>query len=343
MQGSTRRRRAMLVVAAALALVAAGCGDDDDTTDEDTSPVVTEPAPEGFVVGAGVSDPDDPNVAVLEFLPETITVEAGTDVTWEWEGAEPHSVTFVPEGQDPPNVEADPTAAAPIPATGPIDGSALVSSGLQPLGPDGAPDFEASFATAGTYAYLCLIHPDMTGVVEVVEAGEDADTTADVAERRAEDTEDFLAEGREAKAALVEADPVRTENADGTTTWTVEMGATTEHTDVLAFAPTPANVEAGDTVTFLNSSRAPHTASFFGTGAEQVQDPFDPRVVQPSPGPSPQPLSNVGYLNTGWLLPDVGPPLEQRSFSFTVAEPGTYAYICILHAPSQMVGTIEAS
>jgi plastocyanin len=293
-------------------------------------------------VGAGISDPDDANIAILEFLPETITVEAGTDVTWEWSGAEPHSVSFVPEGQDPPNVEEDPSAVAPVPATGPIDGSAFVSSGLQPLGPTAPAPFEASFATAGTYPYLCLIHPGMTGVVEVVDAGGAADTPTDVAERRAADTADYLAEGQAAKAELVGADPEKTDNGDGTSTWTVQMGTTTEHTDVLAFAPSPAGVKAGDTVTFVNSSGAPHTASFFGTGAEALQDPFDPKVVQPS-GPSPQELSAAGYINTGWLLPDVGPPLEARSFSFTVPEAGTYAYVCILHAPSEMTGSIEAS
>lgn len=354
----TRHGRWVAAPLAALALLAGGCGDDDggdsdgaateDTTSAEATTTTegatedTVAAPDGFVVGAGISDPDDPNVAVLEFLPEAISVEAGTEVTWEWIGAEPHSVTFVPEGQEVPDVEADPSAAAPAPATGPIDGSAYVSSGLQPLGAPAAP-FAATFEEPGTYAYLCIIHPTMTGEVEVVEAGAGADTPADVAERRAADTEAFLAEGREAKAALVEAEPVQTDNGDGTTTWTIEMGVTTEHTDILAFAPTPAAVQAGDTVTFVNNTLAPHTASFFGEGAEVIQSPFDPRAQAPAPGPSPQVLLATGFANTGVLPPDVGPPIEARSFSFTVPEPGTYAYVCIFHAPSEMVGTIEAT
>ncbi|HEX4528138.1 MAG TPA: hypothetical protein VIA11_01895, partial [Acidimicrobiia bacterium] len=44
----------------------------------------------------------------------------------------------------------------------------------------------------------------------------------------------------------------------------VKLGASTAHTDVLAFAPTPKNVKAGDHVTFVNNSSAPHTASFGG-------------------------------------------------------------------------------
>jgi plastocyanin len=340
--GKWSGRRVVAGSLAVLALLAAGCGDDkgDDaaSSDSTTSTVV----PDGIVVGAGINDHRDANVAVLQFLPAKVTVEVGTPVQWEWDGTEPHSVTFVPEGQEAPNVEADPSQAAAVPATGPIDGTALVSSGLQPLGAAPTP-FEATFAKAGTYEYLCLIHPNMTGEVDVVDQGGQADTPAKVAQRRASATDEYLAEGRAAKADLLKAEPARKDDGDGTSTWTVEMGRSTEHTDVLAFAPSPAKVKAGDTVTFVNNSQAPHTASFFGAGSEPVQNPFDKAAVDPAPGPSPQDLSTQGYINTGWLLPDAGPPLAQRSFSFKVPAPGSYAYVCILHAASEMTGTIDAT
>lgn len=348
--GWMTRLRWIVVLLAALSLVAAGCGDDDDGGDDEGADTEsTVPVPDGIVVGAGISDPDDPNIAVLEFLPEEITIEAGTDVTWEWNGAEPHSVTFVPEGQAPPNIEEDQSAGEPAPPTGPIDGTTLVSSGLQPFGPQAPTPFEGTFETAGSYSYICIIHPTMTGTVNVVEAGADADSPQDVAERRQAEVEQFLEEGRDAKAELVEADPVKTTLDDGSTEWTIQMGATTEHTDILAFAPTPAAVKAGDTVTFVNDSGAPHTATFFGEGSEQIQDPFDPRVLQPAPGASPQELAAAGYFNTGWLPPNAAPPGEEapplpaRSFSFKVPDPGTYAYVCMLHAPSSMVGQVEAT
>lgn len=174
----TRSRgfRWIAVPLTALALLTAACGDDSDKDDNASSTTeATVAVPDGIVVGAGINDPADPNIAVLTFLPAKVTVEAGTDVTWEWSGTEPHSVTFVPDGQDAPDVETDPNAAAPIPATGPIDGKTLVSSGLQPLGAAATP-FTTSFATAGTYKYICIIHPGMTGEVDVVEAGGDADS-----------------------------------------------------------------------------------------------------------------------------------------------------------------------
>lgn len=350
-----RRRRAVAGSVAAVLLLAAGCGDDDDgdgaadvtTTSEATTTTEAPDGPDGIVVGAGITDPDDPNVAVLEFMPEAVSVEVGTPVTWEWQGAEPHSVTFLEPGQELPPPGSDPALFEPTPPTGPYDGTTFVNTGLQPLGPDAPPPFELEFAAAGSYPYFCVIHPLMTGEVTVVEPGGDADTPEDVAERRAEEQADWLADGRAAKAALVDQEPTSAPNPDGSTTWTVLMGATTEHSDVLAFAPTPAAARAGDTVTFLNASGAPHTASFFGDGAEPITSPLDPRTDAPAPGPSPQALSAAGFFNTGLLPPDAppgaGPPEAVRSFSFTLPEPGTYEYVCILHAPSEMVGTLVVS
>lgn len=342
------KSRLAAAVLAALALVAAGCGDDDDDgAAEDTSTTEAVEVPDGIVVGAGINDPEDPNIAVLEFLPEAVSVEVGAAVTWEWDGAEPHSVTFLPAGQELPPPGSDPSLFEGGPAAGPYDGTTLVNSGLQPLGPDAPAPYEVGFSAPGTYPYYCVIHPLMVGEVTVVEAGGDVDSPADVASRRAEETERWLEEGRQAKADLVEVEPQRTENEDGSTTWTVEMGATTEHVDILAFAPTPAEARAGDTITFVNRSGAPHTASFFGTGSEPINNPLDPRVAEPAPGPSPQDLSTAGFFNTGELPPDAppgaGPPLEARSFSFRVPEPGEYPYVCILHAPSLMVGTLVVS
>ena len=341
----------------ATVLIAAGCGDSDSPvageSSSTTQPAATTTAsvdvPDGIVVAAGLNDPDDPNIAVLEFMPETVSVEVGTPVEWEWSGTEPHSVTFQAEGETRPAPGSPEESAlfGPTPPTGDYDGTALANSGLQPLGPTAPAPFSMTFAEPGTYSYFCVIHPAMTGEVTVVAAGEDSDDPASVAERRASDQAKFLKEGRDLKADFVAAPPVSAKNADGTTTWTVQMGTTSEHTDVLAFSPTPADIKAGDTVTYLNESGAPHTASFFGAGAEPINNPVDPKVAPPAPGPSPQTLSSEGFFNTGMLPPNAppgsGPPEAARSFSFVVPTAGSYAYVCILHVSSQMVGTITAA
>jgi plastocyanin len=335
----------------ALAVVAAGCGDTKKdaattTTASDATTTSLE-VPEGIVVGAGMNDPDDSTIAVLQFMPAKVSVEVDTPVQWEWNGTEPHSVTFLAEGQELPPPGSDPTLFEPTLPTGPYDGVSFVNTGLQPLGPTAAAPFEMVFAQPGTYPYYCVIHPQMVGEVTVEAAGGAVDTPTDVARARADESAQWLKEGRVAKADFVDQAPTSAKNADGSTTWTVKMGTSTPHTDILAFAPSPAAVKPGDTVTFLNASAAPHTASFFGTGAEPIQNPLDPRVDAPAPGPSPQVLSSKGFLNTGLLPPDAppgaGPPEAVRSFTFTVPDAGTYAYVCILHAPSKMIGTIKAT
>lgn len=67
------------------------------------------------------------------FNPEEIEISVGDTVNWEWVGNEPHNVV----GDD-------------------------FESDLQQEG-----SFEHTFDEAGTYQYVCTIHPGMEGVVEV--------------------------------------------------------------------------------------------------------------------------------------------------------------------------------
>ena len=124
------------------------------------------------------------------------------------------------------------------------------------------------------------------------------------------------------------------------------MGASTPHTDVLAFAPVPAAVKHGDKVTFVNNSMAPHTASFFNQ-TPPIQSPEEPAAQKPAPGASPQKLNAKDFFNTGLLPPNAppgaGPPVAARSFTFSVPAAGDYQYVCIFHAPSGMGGEIKAS
>ena len=103
-------------------------------------------------------------------------------------------------------------------------------------------------------------------------------------------------------------------------------------------------MKAGDSVTFVNNSKAPHTASF--GGALVPQNPLAPEVQQPQPGPSPQTLTAGVYLNTGWLPPNTGAtgaPLAARSYTYSVPDPGKYEYVCVLHLPSGMAAELDAA
>jgi plastocyanin len=328
------RLRASLVLVAALTAVTAFAAPVHASTHRQATPSTVS------VIG-GLNDPTDPNIAVLEYLPEKVEVVTGSTVVWDIAGPEPHSVTFVPpNAKVPPSADSNPSLFGPTPATGPYDGTALVNSGVLPQGPTSqVQKFSLTFGKAGTYTYYCVLHPNMTGTITV---GDSGDTQKQITKTAYKERDKYYKEGEAAKKKLMAAKPKKT-TSNGSTTWSVEMGTSTAHTDVLAFSPTPSNVKSGDKVTFVNNSSAPHTASFGGTLVPTV--PVLPQVQNAQPGPSPQTLAQGVYLNTGWLPPKTkqGPGLAARSYTYTVPAPGKYTYVCVLHLPSGMAGEIDAS
>ncbi len=93
------------------------------------------------------------------FEPAEIVIAEGDTVTWTVTTAsgEPHTVT---------------SAAAGGAAQGASFDSKTEDPGLTKLKDSGG-TFSFTFAEAGTYAYLCTVHPtEMTGTVEVLAAGE---------------------------------------------------------------------------------------------------------------------------------------------------------------------------
>jgi plastocyanin len=297
-------------------------------------------------VRAGVNDPKDRNIAVLAFLPQSVTVKAGGTVKWTASGPEPHTITFLPAGQTPPTPDKPENAALrEKTVAGAYDGTQTLGTTIIPQGPDPA-TFEVSFPKAGEFTYNCIIHPGMQGNVKVVDDATAAETQSTIDARAKTEQDKWLTNGRAAKKSLTEAPVTKTANADGTTTWTVAMGANSDHIAVLAFQPVNADIKAGDKVTFVNNSGDPHTASFKGT-KELPANPESPEAMKPSPGPSPQTLNSTDVFNSGWLPPNAppghGPPEAVRSFTFVVPKAGEYSYVCLLHAPSGMGGTIKAS
>jgi plastocyanin len=301
----------------------------------------------GVTIHAGVNAKKDPNVAVLEYLPAKVTVKVNTPVSWSWKGTiEPHSVTFLKPGQTLPAPGSDPTLFGPTPPTGAYDGTTFVNSGLQPSGDTAPPPFTVSFAKAGKYQYFCVIHPGMVGQVNVVDSGK-TDSAKAVKAAGAKQAKKWSKEGITAHKKLVKNANRSTKNSDGTRTWAIQMGTTTEHTDVLAFAPTPKRVKAGDSIKFVNNSRAPHTGTFPGK-QPPITNPVGPQTDDPSPGPSPQTLNPTDLFNTGLVPPNAAsepggspPPKAVRSYTYKVPKKGKYPYYCILHTLSGMAGEIK--
>jgi plastocyanin len=114
------------------------------------------------VVAAGWGDRV---TAVNRFGPPRVSVEAGTTVRWEIGSPyEPHTVTF-----ESPYEVGDPKGFTPggVASGSGYDGG-YANSGI--FGPDDSPfegEFSLTFTKAGTYEYICLLHPGQKGAVTV--------------------------------------------------------------------------------------------------------------------------------------------------------------------------------
>lgn len=133
--------------------------------------------------------PPKPNTAtgLGEFTPKETSVASGGSVTWNING--PHSVTFnapedarviIAKGPDgrthlvekaaspalfkvpPPPEGPPPEGPPPTVDLGSFDGSGFANTGIQFGG-----GFKVTFTKAGTYRYICVVHPDMEGTVTV--------------------------------------------------------------------------------------------------------------------------------------------------------------------------------
>jgi plastocyanin len=99
------------------------------------------------------------DIANYTFSPSTITVKTGDTVAWNWTGPDlNHSVT----------------------STGATTPSFDSHLGLADNQITGAPagGFSRTFATVGTYTYVCRIHTNMTGTINVTAPPATPDTTA---------------------------------------------------------------------------------------------------------------------------------------------------------------------
>ena len=120
-------RRALLPLLATTALLAAGCGGDDDAS-ESSSPAPSSASGDGNTVV----------MKDIKFVPEEITVKAGTAITWTNEDSAPHDVVNAEDGQEPK--------------------SDLFGKGKT---------YEFTPSEPGTIKYVCTVHPGMEGTITV--------------------------------------------------------------------------------------------------------------------------------------------------------------------------------
>ena len=135
---------ALLLACMALGLVVAGCGDDDDDDGGGGAATTEQPAGED---GGGGGDDDaggdggaggaEVSMEGIAFQPAEVTVSVGDTVTWTNNDSVGHDVT------------AD-----------------SFSSG-EPGDMGSGDTFDHTFQEAGTFDYVCSVHPGMEGTVVV--------------------------------------------------------------------------------------------------------------------------------------------------------------------------------
>ena len=280
------------------------------------------------------------------FLPTRITIDQDVTITWTMNAAFVHTVTFLAGGPVPPEpipagedglLMLNPQNAFPV--GGPnYDGTSFVGSGI--IDAKGK-SFSLTFTKAGTYSYVCVLHPGMAGQVVVQAAGSAYPMTQ--AQIDAQANAELYAKLGQANQQLQGEQLKSQANSDGTTTYTVINGVGGNQSSVLRFLPVDVTVKAGDSIAFpVDDPHEIHTVTFYDPAGQappfltpKPQSSGPPKLIIPHALPQggnrvedPKALYNSGIVGPG------------QSFTFTFPKAGVYSYVCVIHAPQGMFGKI---
>ena len=334
------------------------------------APATPQPTPGKMWYAAVGAQSKDKGRQALAFLPNEIWIHAanpniipleGDSITWTIDVDEPHTVTFLADGeaQNRPLFSAAPTPA-PSPSPPTFDGSKSVSSTGDPASIAKGNIFTVQFPTPGDFKLVCLFHNNMTGVVHVLPFDAPLPHDQDFYDRQAADQRRDLLSDRDGR--LVAAGQQHGECAahDSLKARVVaagigEISATaggTQTLSVMRFIDDNIQIRAGDTVEWTNQDPVtPHTVTF-GT------EPDPENLPVPSSSPSPLFVDAEGVLhadiksrgdsvNSGFLMATLQDqtgnkqtPIGFTRFRITFHTPGVFPYICGLHDILGMTGTV---
>jgi plastocyanin len=288
----------------------------------------------------------DQALQVQTFLPSSVTINEGDTISWSMNAAFVHTVTFLSGGPPPPEPipsgEGNTLMLNPVnafPVGGPnYDGTGFVGSGI--LDRKGA-TFSLTFTKAGQYSYVCMLHPGMGAQVTVQAAGSAYPQTQ--AQVSAQANVELYAKLGHANNLATASQLTSKANADGTSTYTVINGVGGDQASVLRFLPVDVHIKVGDSVDFpVRDPHEIHTVTFYDPAgavppflAPLPQASGPPKLIIPHamPAGGTQVSDPKGFYNSGIVGPN-------QTYAFTFTQPGTYTYVCVIHAPQGMFGKV---
>lgn len=200
--------------------------------DPEEPPPPPDPVPPVAPAPPPAVAPGDVGIADNSFSPASLTVPAGSTVTWSNGGSLPHTVT----------------------AAGAFDSGILMSGDT----------FRRTFASPGTFEYVCSLHPEMKGVVVVTGGG-----GSGPGEGPGQDA------GAAPSPSLPAADPPASRAGGPAGIAMFDNG----------YTPASTTVVAGDSVTWSNTGELPHTATstsgLFDSGIVMAGESFRTTLSQP--------------------------------------------------------------
>jgi plastocyanin len=278
----------------------------------------------------------------LAFLPNELWIHAGDDVTWAFQAGEIHTVTFLatsPAAQVRPSFQVGCPGFSGEPAM--FDGTACIST--PPL-VKGA-SFRVAFPAVGNFKLVCLVHPDMTGVVHVLDRGKPLPHNQIFYDAEAAAQARTLLSDRDGGVDNIPSAPGKVMAGVGEISTTA---AGSQTLSVLRFIGHDMVIRAGQTVEWENDDpEDPHTITF---GPEPAGDPFPPLAdVSVDTGGALHAVINSpsDRVHSGFVL---APPQERvglaqapllfTRFRITFTHAGTFPYTCVLHDDLGMKGKI---
>ena len=308
------------------------------------------------------------NAELQGFFPQNITIHVGDKVTWKQNTMDIHTVTFTPGMNKTPDLIVpvpgangslmiNPLVAFPAePAGGMYNGSTYANSAV--MGPDDtqSKNFSLTFTEAGIYRYICVVHAgeNMTGRVIVENANVSIPSPLMASAQGQKELDVLRSQTRPLHTKAVASVMKPEKNADGTTTYHVNVGFGHGQVHLEAFFPDKINAHPGDTVvwTLPKSDMEPHTITFLNGAKEpelflpEIQPQglprilFNPQVLLPQN--MTKALTDQGVYSSGFIDPMMPGP---HSFTLKIGNntTGTLQFICLLHDNLNMKGELMVS